>query len=120
MKPANKLNPAGLRIVLVLQGGGALGAYQAGVYQALHEHEAARRRQVSAGIVLLHVPAASNRKLIQILSICRCTTFNQAARISLGPNFAGEYTQLLSWHSKGNSNATNCRNHDARCNDHFA
>jgi NTE family protein len=26
------------RIVLVLQGGGALGAYQAGVYQALHEH----------------------------------------------------------------------------------
>src|SRR6478672_10200674 len=34
----NRLNPDGLRIVLVLQGGGALGAYQAGVYQALHEH----------------------------------------------------------------------------------
>jgi NTE family protein len=32
------LNPDKLRIVLVLQGGGALGAYQAGVYQALHEH----------------------------------------------------------------------------------
>ncbi|MGV7210224.1 patatin-like phospholipase family protein [Oxalobacteraceae bacterium A2-2] len=32
------LNPAGLRIVLVLQGGGALGAYQAGVFQAMHEH----------------------------------------------------------------------------------
>ena len=30
--------PAGIgQIVLVLQGGGALGAYQAGVYQALHE-----------------------------------------------------------------------------------
>src|SRR3979411_1318762 len=30
--------PAGCdRIALVLQGGGALGAYQAGVYQALHE-----------------------------------------------------------------------------------
>src|SRR6201991_1195069 len=27
------------RIALVLQGGGALGAYQAGVYQALHEEE---------------------------------------------------------------------------------
>ncbi len=27
------------RIVLALQGGGALGAYQAGVYQALHEHQ---------------------------------------------------------------------------------
>ena len=27
------------RVALVLQGGGALGAYQAGVYQALHEHE---------------------------------------------------------------------------------
>lgn len=34
----NALNPAGMRIVLVLQGGGALGAYQAGVCQALHEH----------------------------------------------------------------------------------
>jgi NTE family protein len=39
MTPVNKLNPDALRIVLVLQGGGALGAYQAGVYQALHEHE---------------------------------------------------------------------------------
>src|SRR5712671_2567434 len=27
------------QIVLVLQGGGALGAYQAGVYHALHEHD---------------------------------------------------------------------------------
>ncbi|MES2127972.1 MAG: patatin-like phospholipase family protein [Pseudomonadota bacterium] len=35
----NPLNPQNLRIVLVLQGGGALGAYQAGVYQALHEHD---------------------------------------------------------------------------------
>ncbi len=35
----NLLNPNQLRIVLVLQGGGALGAYQAGVYQALHEHQ---------------------------------------------------------------------------------
>ncbi|MGZ8288740.1 MAG: patatin-like phospholipase family protein [Telluria sp.] len=39
MANANKLNPHGLRIALVLQGGGALGAYQAGVYQALHEHD---------------------------------------------------------------------------------
>jgi len=31
-------NPKNHRIALVLQGGGALGAYQAGVYQALHEH----------------------------------------------------------------------------------
>lgn len=38
MKPTNKLNPKNLRIVLLLQGGGALGAYQAGVYQALHEN----------------------------------------------------------------------------------
>ncbi len=36
--PDHPLNPRDLRIVLVLQGGGALGAYQAGVYQALHEH----------------------------------------------------------------------------------
>jgi NTE family protein len=39
MKAGNPLNPDKLRIVLVLQGGGALGAYQAGVYQALHEHD---------------------------------------------------------------------------------
>ena len=32
-QPAKKPN----QIVLVFQGGGALGAYQAGVYQALHE-----------------------------------------------------------------------------------
>lgn len=31
-------NDATPRIALALQGGGALGAYQAGVYQALHEH----------------------------------------------------------------------------------
>lgn len=40
-KPVHPLNPAGMRIVLVLQGGGALGAYQAGVFQALHEHQLA-------------------------------------------------------------------------------
>ncbi|HEX8614747.1 MAG TPA: patatin-like phospholipase family protein [Telluria sp.] len=39
MTDINTLNPDKLRIVLVLQGGGALGAYQAGVYQALHEHK---------------------------------------------------------------------------------
>jgi hypothetical protein len=37
-RPASEANPARpLRIVLVFQGGGALGAYQAGVYQALRE-----------------------------------------------------------------------------------
>jgi NTE family protein len=35
-KPRNPKSEAG-QIVLVLQGGGALGAYQAGVYEALHE-----------------------------------------------------------------------------------
>lgn len=38
MTKAHPLNPRGLRVVLVLQGGGALGAYQAGVYEAMHEH----------------------------------------------------------------------------------
>ena len=37
MKPEDSLNPQNLRIVLILQGGSALGAYQAGAYQALHE-----------------------------------------------------------------------------------
>src|SRR5260370_890576 len=35
LKPLGKSEPG--QIVLVLQGGGALGSYQAGVYQALHE-----------------------------------------------------------------------------------
>ena len=36
--PATPWRPAGCACIsLVLQGGGALGAYQAGVYQALHE-----------------------------------------------------------------------------------
>ena len=35
----NRLNPKNKRVVLVLQGGGALGAYQAGVYHAMHEHD---------------------------------------------------------------------------------
>jgi NTE family protein len=35
--PADALRAAYGQIVLVLQGGGALGAYQAGVYEALHE-----------------------------------------------------------------------------------
>src|SRR5262247_438500 len=37
-RPASGADPARrLQVVLVFQGGGALGAYQAGVYQALHE-----------------------------------------------------------------------------------
>ncbi|MFP5391260.1 MAG: patatin-like phospholipase family protein [Gammaproteobacteria bacterium] len=38
MNLRHRLNPHGYRVVLVLQGGGALGAYQAGVYQAMDEH----------------------------------------------------------------------------------
>ena len=34
---SEKQKPQERQIVLVLQGGGALGAYQAGVYHALHE-----------------------------------------------------------------------------------
>jgi NTE family protein len=37
MTEAPRQQPAREQIVLVLQGGGALGAYQSGVYQALHE-----------------------------------------------------------------------------------
>jgi len=36
-QPARAANPSPRQTVLVFQGGGALGAYQAGVYQALHE-----------------------------------------------------------------------------------
>jgi NTE family protein len=39
MRHGNRKKIEGRQIVLVLQGGGALGAYQAGVYQALHEAE---------------------------------------------------------------------------------
>jgi NTE family protein len=36
-RPMGANSPADQQVVLVFQGGGALGAYQAGVYQALHE-----------------------------------------------------------------------------------
>src|SRR5215471_16541641 len=36
-EPIEQTAPGHRQIVLVFQGGGALGAYQAGVYQALHE-----------------------------------------------------------------------------------
>jgi len=39
MRSANRFNPKHLDISLLLQGGGALGAYQAGVYQAMHESD---------------------------------------------------------------------------------
>lgn len=37
-----RLTAAGLHVVLVRQGGGALGAYQTGIYHALHEHKLPR------------------------------------------------------------------------------
>src|SRR5271170_4518607 len=46
------------QIVLVLQGGGALGAYQAGVYQALHE-AGIDRIGSSAPRLELSMPASS-------------------------------------------------------------
>jgi NTE family protein len=36
-RPTSQATSLPGQVVLVLQGGGALGAYQAGVYQALHE-----------------------------------------------------------------------------------
>ncbi|MCK7475360.1 MAG: DUF3734 domain-containing protein [Rhodopseudomonas palustris] len=49
-------NPAKARRVLLLQGGGALGAYQAGAYQALDEHDFAP--QWIAGISIGAITAA--------------------------------------------------------------
>lgn len=63
MKSANKLNPNGLRVVLVLQGGGALGAYQAGVCQALHEHDLSPDWVVGTSIGAINAALlAGNRK----------------------------------------------------------
>nr|WP_206085754.1 patatin-like phospholipase family protein [Massilia polaris] len=52
-----------MRIVLVLQGGGALGAYQAGVYQAMHEHGLAPDWIVGTSIGAINAALiAGNRK----------------------------------------------------------
>jgi NTE family protein len=68
----NPLNPQRLRIVLVLQGGGALGAYQAGVYQALHEHDLVPEwvvgtsiGAVNAALISGNVPASRLQRLKQ-------------------------------------------------------
>ena len=63
MANPNALNPHGLRIALVLQGGGALGAYQAGVYQSLHEHDLAPDWIVGTSIGAVNAALiAGNRK----------------------------------------------------------
>ncbi|MGK5026344.1 patatin-like phospholipase family protein [Janthinobacterium sp. RB2R34] len=58
----NPLNPARMRIVLVLQGGGALGAYQAGVYQALHEHALAPDWVVGTSIGAINAAILAGNK----------------------------------------------------------
>src|ERR1700746_2754387 len=52
------------RIALVLQGGGALGAYQAGVYQALHEADIEPNwvSGVSIGAINSAIIAVNSRK----------------------------------------------------------
>jgi NTE family protein len=63
----NRLNPADLRIVLVLQGGGALGAYQAGVYHALHEHDLAPDWVVGTSIGAINAALlAGNRRDLRL------------------------------------------------------
>lgn len=62
MNKHNKLNPEQLRIVLVLQGGGALGAYQAGVFQALHEHGLAPNWIVGTSIGAINAALIAGNK----------------------------------------------------------
>jgi NTE family protein len=50
------------RIVLVLQGGGALGAYQAGVFQAMHEHELAPDWVVGTSIGAINAAIIAGNK----------------------------------------------------------
>ncbi len=63
------------QIVLVLQGGGALGAYQAGVYQALHEADiepdwviGTSIGAINAGLIAGNVPGQRLAKLQEFWS----------------------------------------------------
>src|SRR2546428_8984212 len=61
-KTASKPMPHKRRIALVLQGGGALGAYQAGVYQALHEHDLAPDWVVGTSIGAINAAIIAGNK----------------------------------------------------------
>jgi NTE family protein len=65
------LNPQGLRVVLVLQGGGALGAYQAGVYQALHEHNMVPEWIVGTSIGAVNAALIAGNARSQCLSVLK-------------------------------------------------
>ncbi len=59
------------RVVLVLQGGGAMGAYQAGVYQALHEHGATPSWVVGTSIGAINATLIAGNERSQRLARMR-------------------------------------------------
>jgi predicted acylesterase/phospholipase RssA len=62
--PAPAMTPANAQRVLVLQGGGALGSYQAGAYQALchHDFEPEWIAGISIGAVNAAIIAGNSRE----------------------------------------------------------
>ena len=84
LEAANDIRNKDGQVVLVLQGGGALGAYQVGVYQALHE----------AGIVITqlleYVPEKEKQDpLLKELAGYRCDTRMHVVRL-LSPRLNNE------------------------------
>src|SRR5271165_3167645 len=81
------------QIVLVLQGGGALGAYQAGVYQALHEADiepdwviGTSIGAINAGLIAGNLPDQRLAKLKEFWS--RITQSSLLAVLNANPFFA--------------------------------
>src|SRR5271165_1832773 len=64
-------NDANGQVVLVLQGGGALGAYQAGVYQALHEAGIEPDRIVGTSIGAINASLIAGNEPAQRLNALR-------------------------------------------------
>ena len=65
MDHSKQVSKGNNRIALVLQGGGALGAYQAGVYQALHEHDLAPDWVVGTSIGAINAAIIAGDKPLQ-------------------------------------------------------
>ncbi len=96
-------HPCG-QVVLVLQGGGALGAYQAGVYQALHEHGiepdwviGTSIGAINASLIAGNAPEDRLSRLEQFWSTVNRGFFTESAHNLplVGPAFANLMTMNL-------------------------
>ena len=96
---ARRGKPLPGQVVLVLQGGGALGSYQAGVYQALHEAGVAPDWIIGTSIGAINASLIAGNKPELRLARLRdfWTRMEQTSVWQFGDAFAGLHQRLSVW-----------------------